>query len=111
MLSMNPALSPTPRLRQILLIEAEPMLRLTVTSFLERSGYDVTACADPLDAVRLLGKQSARPAVVLLSTRWLDAAVVRLAHQVRELSPQSPILCIADAVESGEPDKLPLPAG
>jgi DNA-binding response OmpR family regulator len=111
MLAPNRAPRPISPLRQILLIEAEPMLRSTVTSFLERAGHQVTDCAEPLDALRLLEKHAARPAVVVFSTRWLDVAAIQAGCRLRELAPRSPLLWVADAIDLEAVRTLPLPPG
>lgn len=98
------------QIRQILLIEPEPILRLTVASFLERAGYDVVALADLADALAAVDTHAARPLAVLLSTRRLDAGVLRLARRLREVAPRVPIVCVADAVDGDEADAVGLPS-
>ena len=79
----------------VLLVEAEPMLRLTMTKFLQRSGYQVTACANAEAAEALIG-QGARASLIVVGVRVLDREAVAAACLLRDAAPGTPMLGIAD---------------
>src|SRR6478735_7151599 len=54
------------RRASVLLLEAEPMLRQTMTKFLQRSGYHVTACSDAAAAETMLVQRAVRPSLIVL---------------------------------------------
>ena len=56
----------------VMLIEAEPMLRRTMTKFLRRSGYQVTACPDVQAGAGVLAEGAVRPSLIVLGARLLD---------------------------------------
>jgi DNA-binding response OmpR family regulator len=89
--------SPEPAVHRpsVLLVEAEPMLRLTMTKVLQRSGYQVTACADAKSAEVRIG-QGVRPSLIVIGVRVLDRAAVAAARRLREAAPNTPMLGIAD---------------
>jgi CheY-like chemotaxis protein len=93
----------------ILVVESEPMLRLTMTKFLQASGYVVTACPDAGAAASLLAT-SARPALIVLAARRLDAGTLADARRIRQAAQEVPILGIADVMaleeEQAMPDRL-----
>lgn len=77
------------------------MLRLTMTKFLQRSGYRVYACSDPAEAETLLADSVLRPALIVLGVRVLDRPAAANAHRLREAAPDTPMLGVADAIEDG----------
>jgi DNA-binding response OmpR family regulator len=92
----------------VLLVEPEPMLRSTMTKFLQRSGYRVTSCADAAAAETLLAGSAVRPALIVLGVRVLDRATAAEAHRLREAAPETPMLGVADAIDdAGEGLVLP----
>lgn len=93
----------------ILLVEAEPMLRLTMSKFLRRSGYEVTACPDAAAAEAALVPGTMHPSLILLGVRVLDRQTASAAWRLREAAPDTPILGIADALQhdGGEGPALP----
>ena len=90
--------SPSYSAPAVLLVEAEPMLRRTMTKFLRRSGCRVTACADGVAGVAALSEGLIRPALIVLGARVIDAQLTAAAHQLHELAPRARMLGIADAV-------------
>jgi DNA-binding response OmpR family regulator len=101
--SVAAAHSPT-----VLLVEAEPMLRLTMTKFLQRSGYYVTACPDAPSAEAMLSRGACRPSLIVLGVRVLDREAAHAARLLRKVAPGTPMLGIADAVhEEGDAPSLP----
>jgi DNA-binding response OmpR family regulator len=95
----------------VLLVEPEPMLRLTVSKFLGHSGCRVTACADGGAGAAVLMDGVLRPALIMLEARVLDADLAEVAHRLRELAPGAQMLGIADIVAHGGPMPASLPRG
>jgi DNA-binding response OmpR family regulator len=91
----------------VLLVEPEPMLRLTMTKFLQRSGYRVDACPDAAAAESLLTEGSTRPALIVLGVRVLGRDAAADAHRLREAVPDTPMLGVADAIEEVGGPALP----
>jgi DNA-binding response OmpR family regulator len=92
----------------VLLLEAEPMLRQTMTKFLQRSGYHVTACSDAAAAETMLVQRAVRPSLIVLGVRVLDRDAAAAARRLREAAPDTPMLGIADAFEdAGDLPSLP----
>ena len=87
-----------PRGASVLLMEPEPMLRLTMTKFLQRSGYRVSACSDAAAAEALLADGARRPALIVLGVRVLDRDAAADARRLREAAPDTPMLGVADAI-------------
>lgn len=103
-----PESAPNAHRPSVLLLEAEPMLRLTMTKFLQRSGYHVSACGDVGAAEAMLAQGAARPALIVLGVRVLDREAAAAARRLREAAPDAPMLGIADSVhDAGEAPVLP----
>jgi DNA-binding response OmpR family regulator len=83
----------------VMLIEAEPMLRLTLTKFLRRSGYHVTACSDAQEGADALSDGPVTPSLIVLGARVLDDATAETARRLSELAPGAPMLGVADVVD------------
>jgi DNA-binding response OmpR family regulator len=84
------------------------MLRLTMTKFLQRSGYRVTACPDAAAAGSFLSDGGLRPALIVLGVRVLDHDAAATAQRLREAAPHTPMLGVADSIgETGEAATLP----
>jgi DNA-binding response OmpR family regulator len=100
--------APAARRPSVFLVEAEPMLRLTMTKFLQRSGYQVTACSDALSAETMLAHGAGRPSLIVFGVRVLDRAAAADARRLREVVPETPMLGIADTVhDDGDAPSLP----
>jgi DNA-binding response OmpR family regulator len=95
----SPEVSPRSTAPSVMLIEAEPMLRLTMTKFLRRSGCHVTACPDVRAGADLLAQGTVRPSLIVLGARVLDDETAETARRVRELAPGAPMLGVADAID------------
>ncbi|HET8833103.1 MAG TPA: hypothetical protein VFN08_00130 [Gemmatimonadales bacterium] len=92
----------------VLLVEPVPMLRSTMTKFLQRSGYHVTACSDAAAAETLITGGAVRPALIVLGVRVLDRDAAAEAHRLRDAAPATPMLGVADRVDdAGEGLALP----
>jgi DNA-binding response OmpR family regulator len=93
----------------ILVVEAERMLRRTISKFLERYGYQVTACADAADAGGALTHAANRPSLIVLGARALDGDTANAAWRLRGLAPGVPMLGIADVLydDVGQEPSLP----
>ena len=103
-----PESAPAARRPSVLLVEAEPMLRQTMTKFLQRSGYQVTACSDATAAETMLSNGASRPSLIVFGVRVLDRATAGDARRLREVAPEAPMLGIADAVhDDGDAPALP----
>jgi DNA-binding NtrC family response regulator len=95
----------------VLLVEAEPMLRLTMSKFLRRSGCRVIACADAGTGATALTDGVIRPALIVLGTRVLNAELTQAAHRLHELAPHAPMLGIADVMGPQASGATSLPPG
>jgi DNA-binding response OmpR family regulator len=93
----------------VVLVEAEPMLRQTMTKFLQRSGHQVTAWGDAAEAEAQLTRSRTRPALIVLGVRVLDRSVADTARRLREAAPEVPMLGIADVLDEAGGDALALP--
>lgn len=92
----------------VVLVEAEPMLRMTMTKFLQRSGYQVTACPDAAAAEAFLVGAASGPDLIILGVRVLDRATALAARRLREAAREVPMLGIADVLhDDGEATALP----
>ena len=93
----------------VVLVEAEPMLRMTMTKFLQRSGYQVTACPDAAAAEAFLVGTASGPDLIILGVRVLDRATALAARRLREAAREVPMLGIADVLhdDGGEAPALP----
>jgi DNA-binding response OmpR family regulator len=83
----------------VLLVESEPMLRLTMTKFLRSSGCEVTACPDLQSGAAALASGIVCPVLIVFGARVLDAETAATARRLQELAPGVPILGIADMIE------------
>ena len=81
----------------VLVIEPDPMLRRTMTKFLQSSGYGTTACPDTEAAIRAV--RSAPPQLIVLAVRVLDADALAATHRFRQAAKGIPILGVADAAD------------
>jgi DNA-binding NtrC family response regulator len=93
----------------VVLIEAEPMLRLTVARFLSHSGYRVTACPDLRTAMGALIDADVRPSLLVLSARTLSPETGEVARRLAEVAPGVPMLGVIDL--PGDPATHRLPPG
>lgn len=91
----------------VMLIEAEPMLRLTMTEFLHRSGCQVVACPDVQVAATALAHGTIRPLLILVGARLLDLGVAEGTRRLRALADGAAILGIADAIDATASSQLP----
>ena len=91
----------------VMLIEAEPMLRLTMTEFLHRSGCQVVACPDAQVGAAALANGTIAPLLILVGARVLDAGVAAGARRLRKLARGAAILGIADVIDPSVSAELP----
>jgi DNA-binding response OmpR family regulator len=104
----SPDASPRRATPSVMLIEAEPMLRLTMTKFLRRSGYHVTACPGVQAGADALADGTVRPSLIVLGARVLNDETAETARRISELAPGAPMLGIADVIDpSVQEAKLP----
>jgi DNA-binding response OmpR family regulator len=107
---MSTAFPEAPRRRAsptVMLIEPEPMLRLTMTEFLNRAGCRVIAYPDAKTGAEALVEGTVSPLLILLGARVLDAETADAARELRELAPGSAILGIADVIDPSASGGLP----
>jgi DNA-binding response OmpR family regulator len=97
MLVSSPAALPA--LPAVMLIEAEPMLRLTMAKFLRSAGCQVVACPDVRSCADALAAETVHPALIVLGARVLDAETARGAQRLRELAPDAPVLGVVDVID------------
>ena len=95
----------------ILLVEPEPMLRRTISKVLRDAGFRVTALSAVPTVPPATEGPEARPQVILLGARVLDAETAAMAHRLREMEPSAPILAIADEIDPRFAGASPLPHG
>ena len=91
----------------VMLIEAEPMLRSTMTEFLHRAGCRVIACPDVQVGASSLADGTARPLLILVGARVLDAEVAQAVRHLRSLAREAAILGIADVIDPSVSTGLP----
>ncbi|HET6577212.1 MAG TPA: response regulator [Gemmatimonadales bacterium] len=94
----------------VLVVEPEPMLRRTITKVLQDAGYRVIAVPG-VPASPTPGPGEARPQLIVLGTRLLDAEFAATAHRLRVMEPSAPILAVADEVDPRYTDPSLLPQG
>jgi DNA-binding response OmpR family regulator len=99
----HPGAAPT-----VMLIEAEPMLRLTMTEFLHRAGLRVVACPDAQVGAAALAAGTIAPLLILVGARELDAELAGATRRLRDLAPGAAILGIADVVDPSVSADLPV---
>lgn len=87
------------------------MLRRTVSKVLRDAGYRVTALPEVPPASAAAADPEARPRLILLGTRVLDAEAAAAAHRLRDQDPSVPILAVADEVDPRYAGATPLPPG
>ena len=92
----------------VMLIEAEPMLRLTMTEFLHRAGCQVLACPDAQMGAAALANGTITPMLILVGARELDVKLAVATRRLRELAPRAAILGIADVVDPAVSAELPV---
>ncbi len=94
----------------VLLVEAEPMLRQTISKFLRRAGCRVTACPDGRAGTAMLS-EGLDPALIVLGARVLDAELAHVARELHALAPTAAVLGIADVVSHEALEAAALPIG
>lgn len=87
------------------------MLRRTITKVLQDAGFRVTALSAVPTTPPATEGPEARPRVIVLGARVLDAETAAMAHRLREMEPSAPILAVADEVDPRFAGATPLPHG
>ena len=91
----------------VLVVDDEPLVRMTIADMLRSGGFDVLEAAAGAQALQLLAAE--RPAAALVTdVRMPGMDGVDLSHRVRALNPEMPIVLVSG---DARPDAALLPAG
>lgn len=77
---------------RVLFIDDEPMIRLTLSAYLEDSGYCVFEAADGVEGIELFSRH--RPDIVLTDLRMPRMDGLGVISAIRELNQATPIIVI-----------------
>ncbi len=80
------------RARTVLVIEDDPQYRLTLTAYLEDSGYTVLEAADGLEGLEVFSR--VRPDIVLTDLRMPKLDGLGVIAAVKARSPATPVIAI-----------------
>jgi len=80
------------RMRTVLIIEDDPQYRLTLTAYLEDSGYTVFEAADGLEGLEVFSR--VRPDIVLTDLRMPKLDGLGVIAAVKARSPATPVIAI-----------------
>ena len=80
------------RMRTVLIIEDDPQYRLTLTAYLEDSGYTVFEAADGLEGMEVFSR--VRPDIVLTDLRMPKLDGLGVISAVKARSPATPVIAI-----------------
>jgi sigma-B regulation protein RsbU (phosphoserine phosphatase) len=80
------------RMRTVLIIEDDPQYRLTLTAYLEDSGYTVLEAADGLEGLEVFSR--VRPDIVLTDLRMPKLDGLGVIAAVKARSPATPVIAI-----------------
>jgi CheY-like chemotaxis protein len=104
---MMDALNGTSPKPKVLIVDDEPLVRMTIADMLRLGGFDVFEAAAGAQALQLLAAE--RPVAALVTdVRMPGMDGVDLSHRVREAHPQMPIVLVSGDTR---PDAALLPAG
>lgn len=97
------------RARTVLVIEDDPRFRLTLTAYLEDSGYIVLEAADGLEGLEAFDRE--QPDIVLTDLRMPNLDGLGVIAGVKARSPSTPVIAITGTRDSlAEEDALGLGA-
>jgi sigma-B regulation protein RsbU (phosphoserine phosphatase) len=80
------------RMRTVLIIEDDPQYRLTLTAYLEDSGYTVFEAADGQEGLEVFSR--VRPDIVLTDLRMPKLDGLGVIAAVKAQSPATPVIAI-----------------
>lgn len=80
---------------RVLLVEDEPALLAWMGQSLKDAGYDVTAAANPTEALRLVEEQGLRPEIVVTDVVMPEMSGVALEQRIRAHAPEAEVLFIS----------------
>jgi len=104
---MMDALNGTSPKPKVLIVDDEPLVRMTIADMLRSGGFDVFEAAAGAQVLQLLAAE--RPVAALVTdVRMPGMDGVDLSHRVREAHPQMPIVLVSGDTR---PDAALLPAG
>jgi PAS domain S-box-containing protein len=92
--------------QRVLFIDDEVVLCRSVSSLLERLGYEVTARSDPSEALELFRKAPHAYDVVLTDLTMPGLTGVDVAREVQKLSPHMPVLMMSGFNSTWTPEAL-----
>jgi len=96
-------------MRTVLIIEDDPQYRLTLTAYLEDSGYTVFEAADGLEGMEVFSR--VRPDIVLTDLRMPKLDGLGVISAVKARSPATPVIAITGTKDPlAEEDSLGLGA-
>ena len=89
--------------RRVLLVDDEPSIRLTLSEFLRREGFDPLAAADAAEGSALFGEDGGVD-VAVVDINLPGRSGIELLREMRERDPRVPVIVI-----TGEPNVAQLP--
>ena len=92
--------------QRVLFIDDEVVLCRSVSSLLERLGYEVTARSDPSEALELFRKTPHAYDVVLTDLTMPGMTGVDVAREIQKLSPDVPVLMMSGFNSTWTPEAL-----
>jgi len=78
------------REKTVLIIEDDPLLRLTLTAYMEDSGYTVLEAADGLEGLEIFTRES--PDIVLTDLRMPKLDGLEVITTIKTQSPATPVI-------------------
>jgi phosphoserine phosphatase RsbU/P len=75
---------------KVLIIEDDPQLRMTLTAYLEDSGYAIFEAADGVEGLEIFTEN--RPEIVLTDLRMPRMDGFAVIARIKELSPTTPVI-------------------
>ena len=79
--------------QKVLYVDDNAKTRKLLSSFLEQSGYEVTATEDPFEAMEMVGNSSFH--LALLDYQMPQLSGARLAEMLKSMSPDLPVVLIS----------------
>jgi phosphoserine phosphatase RsbU/P len=83
---------------KVLIIEDDPQLRMTLTAYLEDSGYTIFEAVDGLEGLEVFTEN--RPEIVLTDLRMPKMDGFAVITRIKELSPTTPVIAFTGTGDS-----------
>ncbi len=87
----------------VLLIEDDPMVRLTISAYLEDSGFKVYEAGNGLEGLDLFARL--KPRIVITDLRMPEMDGFAFLGQVRQLNPATPVVVITGTADQNAADE------